>query len=110
MSILDMDEKAFREGFRGSPVKRAKLWGLKRNVCLALGNIRDPRAVPILVKTLREDPHPIVRGHAAWALGRIDGTDAVSVLEAALVAEGDESVSAEIKSALAIDAIPLVEG
>jgi epoxyqueuosine reductase len=41
-----------------------------------------------------------VRGHAAWALGRIGGKEAVAALEAALVAEGDEGVRAEIASAL----------
>jgi epoxyqueuosine reductase len=110
MSILDMDEKAFREGFRGSPVRRAKLWGLKRNVCVALGNIGDARAVPVLTRTLTEDSHHIVRGHAAWALGRIGGAAVVSVLEAALVVEKDESVSREIRWALATETFPLLEG
>jgi epoxyqueuosine reductase len=106
LSILDMDEEAFREEFRGSPVKRAKLWGLKRNACVALGNIGDPRAVPALARTLREDSHHIVRGHAAWALGQIGGADVVSVLEAAFVAEKDESASSEIRSALTIENSP----
>ena len=109
MSILEMDEEMFRQRFRGSPVKRAKLWGLKRNVCVALGNIGDTRAVPVLTQTLKGHLHHLVRGHAAWALGRIGGADVVSILEAALVVEKDQSVSSEIRSALAIQAFPTLE-
>ena len=44
--LLALDEEGFRERFRHSPVKRAKRRGLLRNVCVALGNIGDPVAVP----------------------------------------------------------------
>ena len=100
ISMLDMDDKRFREEFRGSPVKRAKLWGLKRNVCVALGNIGDARAVAALSNTLRADPTPIVRGHAAWALGRIGGPESVAALESAREKETETSALAEIASAL----------
>jgi epoxyqueuosine reductase len=44
-----------------------------RNVCIALGNWGAPDAVPVLVRALA-DAEALVRGHAAWALGRV-GTD-----------------------------------
>ena len=99
--LLAMDEPAFRERFRGSPVLRAKLAGLKRNVCVALGNLGDPRMVPPLAIALREETSPIVRGHAAWALGRIGGDAAVQFLREALVTESDETVREELTLALA---------
>jgi epoxyqueuosine reductase len=74
LRILEMTEEEFQEVYRGSPIKRARLEGLKRNVCVALGNIGDPRAVPALRKAL-EDESPIVREHAAWALDRLTSHD-----------------------------------
>jgi len=71
--LLGLDDDGFRELFRESPIKRAKRAGLLRNVCVALGNWGDAKAVPVLVRAL-DDAEALVRGHAAWALGRV-GTD-----------------------------------
>ena len=78
-----MTEEEFRERFRGSPIKRAKRRGLLRNVCVALGNIGDAQAVPALIGVLH-DSEPLVRGHAAWALGRIRDRQALTALHPAL--------------------------
>ncbi|MDA1097015.1 MAG: tRNA epoxyqueuosine(34) reductase QueG, partial [Chloroflexi bacterium] len=99
-ALLAMDEPVFHERFRGSPVLRAKLAGLKRNVCVALGNIGDPRVVPALAVALRDEPSPIVRGHAAWALGRIGGDAALLALREALIVESDDTVREELGLAL----------
>jgi len=72
--LLAMDEAAFRRRFAGSPLFRAKRPGLLRNVCVALGNTRDPRAVPALTRALA-DAEPLAREHAAWALERIATQD-----------------------------------
>ena len=66
--LLAVDDDGFREMFRGSPMKRAKRAGLLRNVCVALGNWGAAEAEPVLRRAL-EDPDPMVREHAAWALG-----------------------------------------
>ena len=71
----------------------------RRNVAVALGNIGDPAAVPGLVEAL-SDPEPIIRGHAAWALGRISTSPARLALENALARETDEQVVGEIREAL----------
>ena len=70
LDLLALDEDGFRRRFRNSPVQRAKRRGLLRNVCVALGNWGDPLAVPGLVEALN-DSEPLIRGHAAWALGQI---------------------------------------
>lgn len=80
-------------GWRGAAV-------LRRNAAVALGNALDRSAVPALVLSLHEDPHPMVRGHAAWALGRIGSPSAVSALRGRYESERDESVRAEIAAAL----------
>ncbi len=98
--LLGLPREEYVERFRGSPMKRAKLDGLRRNAAVAMGNRRESRHVGPLAEALRDEV-PLVRGHAAWALGRIGGKDAVAALEAALAAEGDGEVRAEIEDALA---------
>ena len=101
--LLALDEDGFRERFRRSPIKRAKRRGLVRNVCVALGNLRDPVAIPALTQSLRHDPEPLVRGHAAWALGCIGGADARLALQDMLAIETAPEVIGEIRYALAME-------
>ena len=60
----------YAAAFKGSAIKRAKLWMLKRNACVLLGNVGTPEDVPVLESMLSHD-EPIVREHAAWALSRL---------------------------------------
>ena len=99
VALLEMTEEDFQERFRNSPIKRAKRVGLQRNACVALGNSGDRTAVPALVDALR-DGAPLVRGHAAWALGRLGGREAIRALEGALAQEPDTEVLEEIEAAL----------
>jgi epoxyqueuosine reductase len=100
--LLGLPREEYVERFRGSPMKRAKLEGLQRNAAVAMGNRRESRYVLPLAEALRMGEPP-VRGHAAWALGRIGGEEARMVLESALAAERDEGVLEEIRAALASD-------
>jgi epoxyqueuosine reductase len=97
---LSLDAEQFNHKFKGSPVKRAKRRGYLRNVAIALGNSGDPQAVPALSQALLGDAEPLVRGHAAWALGRIGGQAARQALSQAAQLEKDGSVLAEIRAAL----------
>ena len=72
----------------------------QRNVCVALGNIGDPVAVPALARALT-GPDGSVRAHAAWALGRIGGAAAIGALRSARARERDTGVIDEIEAALA---------
>ena len=62
-------------------------------------SLGDPAAVPALAQTLRAHDEPLVRGHAAWALGRIGGGEARVALGAALREERDDGVIQEIRCA-----------
>jgi epoxyqueuosine reductase len=98
--LLSLTEAEFKARFAGSPILRAKRRGFLRNVCVALGNLRRPEAVPVLVTTIRQDPEPLVRAHAAWALGRIGTPEAEAALRGARAREADPAVVQEIESAI----------
>jgi epoxyqueuosine reductase len=92
----DAFKKRFRltaMGWRGAAV-------LRRNAAVALGNALDRSTVGPLVESLCGDPHPMVRGHAAWALGRIGSPDAVAALREQSNVERSQEVRAEISMAL----------
>jgi len=98
--LLRLSEDDFRTRFRDSPVSRAKRRGLLRNVAVALGNLRDPQALAALESVLH-DPEPLIRRHAAWALGRIGGQCAQQLLQEAHQTECDAEVRDEIAAARA---------
>jgi epoxyqueuosine reductase len=77
--LLSLDEAAFRERFRGSPVLRAKRRGLLCQAAYALGNRPDNSALPALVEGLR-DEDPAVREACAWALEKYDCEEARAAL------------------------------
>lgn len=95
IELMGMDQAEFSRRFRKSPVKRAKRRGLLRNVAVALGNWGSPDAVPVLTQALGDD-EPLIRGHAAWALGRIGGGRAVEALRARAATESDAWVRQEL--------------
>ncbi len=100
VELLALDAEGFRRRFRGTAILRARRRGLARNVAVALGNCGDLAAVPALERALT-DPDPLVRGHAAWALGHLAGEQARAPLLAARQRESEASVREEIDLALA---------
>jgi epoxyqueuosine reductase len=94
-------DEEFESRFARTPLTRPGRAGLLRNCCVAAGNLRLEKAVPALVRCLREDSSPLVRGHAAWALGEIGGEEAA--LQEALERESDPWCLEEIRLALGGD-------
>ena len=99
--MLSLDEAGFRRRFRGTPVLRAKRRGFLRNVAVALGNIKSREAIPALMNAL-DDGEPLVRGHAAWALGQIGFPETLEGLRRRLQVEDDAEVRSEITDAIRI--------
>jgi epoxyqueuosine reductase len=99
-AILRMKREDFLAATRGSAIRRARYAGFLRNAAIALGNAGDPRSVPALVEALGHE-EPLVRGHAAWALGVLSDSRAAAPLSSRLAEEGDSRVKAEIQWALA---------
>ncbi|HEX9444717.1 MAG TPA: tRNA epoxyqueuosine(34) reductase QueG, partial [Candidatus Binatia bacterium] len=98
--LLALSEEDFRRRFKGSPILRAKRRGFLRNVAVALGNLKSEAAVPALTHALNDD-EPLVRRHAAWALGEIGTGASRSRLAERLDLEPDPEVKEEIAAALA---------
>ena len=98
VDLLRMSDEDFLARFAGTSIMRAKRQGMQRNACVALGNLGDRAAVPVLSDALRHGD-PLVRGHAAWALGRIGGEAASRALMQAAADESDPEVLEEIVTA-----------
>jgi len=98
--LLALDDAAFSRRFTKSAVKRSKRRGLLRNAAVVLGNTGNRDAVPILARTIENEPEPLVRSHAAWALGQLGGSAAKRALERARKHDADNSVVEEATAAL----------
>ena len=99
LSLIGMTQQEFSRRFKGSPIKRTKRRGFLRNVLVAIGNWGEPRAIPALKGALTDD-EPLVRSHAAWALGKIGGDTAKQILQTRLTIETEQEVITEIQNAL----------
>ncbi|MDP6446420.1 MAG: tRNA epoxyqueuosine(34) reductase QueG [Pirellulaceae bacterium] len=96
LELLSCDEERFRERFRQTPMWRTKRRGLLRNAAIVLGNQREPSALGALVRAL-DDTEPLVRGAAAWAIGRIGADHRRDALLDRLARETDPHVRAELE-------------
>lgn len=97
IEILALDEANFRARFRATPLWRPRRRGILRNAAICLGNLRDQAAAPVLIRCL-DDPEPLIRGAAAWALGQLGGQHAA--LRARHAIEPDPQVRGELEAAL----------
>src|SRR5690606_26430179 len=75
--LAALDDAAFRALFTKSPVKRIGRDRFVRNVLYAIGNSADPALIPA-AQALLDDPDPVVRDAAGWALGRLQGRPAAT--------------------------------
>ncbi len=114
--LLGLDDDAFRKRFRDTAIWRTKRRGLLRNAAIALGNLAGDgmaggsegtgsgegfRSAREALAGAMRDPEPLVRGAAAWALGRFQGDEtARGVLSNALAGESHPQVREEITGAL----------
>jgi epoxyqueuosine reductase len=100
VQLLELSSAAHKRLVRGSALARASRARLARNAAVALGNAAEPAAAGALSRALRSDPNPLVRSHAAWALGRLGSREAMRALEQARQRESDPDVVEEVCLAL----------
>jgi epoxyqueuosine reductase len=107
IGLFELDDAAFRERFRHTPLWRPRRRGLLRNAAIVLGNRRTPLAISALVRGLH-DGEPLVRGACAWALGQFRDSSTADALRFRRSIEENDDVLREIAAALG-DAIDSVE-
>ncbi|MCM3536363.1 tRNA epoxyqueuosine(34) reductase QueG [Priestia endophytica] len=98
--LLQMSNREFKEKYGHVSGSWRGKKPIQRNAIIALAHFKDETAVPELIKLLKGDVRPVIRGTAAWALGKIGTNEAVSELETALLKEKEEEVIEEIKKGL----------
>jgi epoxyqueuosine reductase len=101
IALLDLDDQAFRDRFRHTPLWRPRRRGILRNAAIVLGNRPTPVALRALAKGLHDD-EPLVRGACAWALGNYPQPAARAALKARREVEPDPETLAEIEAALQV--------
>ncbi|MBU8908937.1 tRNA epoxyqueuosine(34) reductase QueG [Desertibacillus haloalkaliphilus] len=98
--LLRISNREFKETFG----KLSGSWRgkkpIQRNAIIALAHYKDENAVDELYQVMMNDPRPVIRGTAAWALGKIGKEGSEELLEQAIQREKDEDVLAEIKKGL----------
>ena len=97
LDLITLEDAGFNKRFRGSPILRIKRSGLLRNVAIALGNWGSEEALAGLVHALN-DHEPLIRLHAAGALGQLNSTAARRQLDIARNRESNSEVLQEIKA------------
>jgi len=96
--LAQLDDAAFRKLFAKTPVKRTGRDRFIRNVLIAIGNSGDGTLAPHAERLL-DDPSPLVRGAAVWALAQLDPVR-LAGLPQLRAAETDPSVAEEWAAAL----------
>ncbi|SFI84398.1 tRNA epoxyqueuosine(34) reductase QueG [Thermoflavimicrobium dichotomicum] len=98
--ILTMSNREFKETFGQMAGSWRGKKPIQRNAIIALAHFRDESAIADLSHLLEQDPRPVIRGTAAWALGKIGGIEAEKALKQAEIKEKDPEVQTEIMRAL----------
>ena len=106
LALLTLKSAQYRRLYRQTAMGWRGAALLRRNAAVALGNALDRSCVGALSHALAGDPHPMVRAHVAWALGRIGAPAALAALHARRPLEGDAAVCEEIDLALEPFAAP----
>ncbi|RBW69381.1 tRNA epoxyqueuosine(34) reductase QueG [Bacillus taeanensis] len=98
--LLKMSNREFKEKFGHISGSWRGKKPIQRNAILALAHFKDKTAVGDLIQLMKEDPRPVIRGTAAWALGKIGDERALKSLKEAKEKEKDEKVLIEIDTGL----------
>ncbi len=97
---LNLSDLEFKKQYAESPILRTKRRGWLRNICVAVGNLKDTQAVEPLLYLLNHDPDPLIRSHAVWALGKIATPDALNGIMKVSKTEIDDQVVEECQHSL----------
>lgn len=98
--LLTISNRTFKEQFGHVSGSWRGKKPIQRNAIIALAHFKEESAVPNLIAVLEDDARPVIRGTAAWALGKIGGEAAIKALRRASDKEQDDEVLVEITKGL----------
>lgn len=98
--LLFISNKEFKEKYGHISGSWRGKKPIQRNAIIALAHFKEEGAVGDLITVMKKDPRPVIRGTAAWALGKIGGDESKTALQTAIQQEGDEEVLREMEDAL----------
>lgn len=98
--LLTISNREFKDNFGEMSGSWRGKKPIQRNAIIALAHFKEQSSVPELIQVLNEDPRPVIRGTAAWALGKIGGEDASMALKHSNEKETDPDVLHEIEKAI----------
>lgn len=101
--LLSISNREFKEQFG----KMAGSWRgkkpIQRNAIIALAHYKEVSAVDELIRLMNKDPRPVIRGTAAWAIGKIGTEAGFDAIRKAKQSESDQEVLEEMEKGLAFE-------
>lgn len=98
--LLFISNKEFKEKYGHISGSWRGKKPIQRNAIIALAHFKEEGAIGDLITVMKKDPRPVIRGTAAWALGKIGGDESITALQTANQQEEDQEVLQEIEDAL----------
>lgn len=98
--LLFISNKEFKEKYSHISGSWRGKKPIQRNAIIALAHFKEEGAIGDLITVMKKDPRPVIRGTAAWALGKIGGDESMTALQTANQQEEDQEVLQEIEDAL----------
>ncbi|MET3683566.1 epoxyqueuosine reductase [Alkalibacillus flavidus] len=98
--LLTMSNREFKETFGEMAGSWRGKKPIQRNAIIALANYKETSAVDTLASVMTQDPRPMIRGTAGWAIGQIGRSDGQSLIEDAMERETDERARDEMEKGL----------
>ena len=98
--LLTISNREYKEKFGDMSSSWRGKKPIQRNAIIALAHYKEKASVDLLATLMKEDPRPVIRGTAAWAIGKINRDDAETLIEEAMTTEKDEEVIHEMKKGL----------
>ncbi|GAE29989.1 tRNA epoxyqueuosine(34) reductase QueG [Halalkalibacter hemicellulosilyticus] len=100
--LLTMSNRSFKEKFGHVSGSWRGKKPIQRNAIIALAHFKDERSLPVLTDLVKNDPRPVIRGTAAWAIGVIGSYQEKKLLTELKKSECEEKVLEEIEKGLNI--------
>ncbi|UZW66552.1 tRNA epoxyqueuosine(34) reductase QueG [Priestia flexa] len=100
--LLTMSNREFKEKYGHVSGSWRGKKPIQRNAIIALAHFKDETAIPDLIKVMKEDVRPVIRGTAAWYLGKIGNDEVLPILEQLKEKEQDEEAKQEFEKGIAL--------